>query len=49
MQVANASGVVPELRNSILSTETREQANQGISWIYDYQGPTPYLPAPGVN
>jgi 3-hydroxybenzoate 6-monooxygenase len=38
-EVYHASGVLRELRNSILSAETPEQAYQGFSWIYDYQGP----------
>ena len=38
-EVYHASGVVRELRNSVLSSQTPEQAYQGFSWIYDYQGP----------
>jgi 2-polyprenyl-6-methoxyphenol hydroxylase-like FAD-dependent oxidoreductase len=38
-EVYHASGVVRELRNSILSAQTPEQAYEGFSWIYDYQGP----------
>jgi len=38
-EVYHASGVVRELRNSVLSAQTPEQAYQGFSWIYDYQGP----------
>lgn len=38
-EVYHAAGVVRELRNSILSAQTPEQAYQGFSWIYDYKGP----------
>jgi salicylate hydroxylase len=38
-EVYHASGVVRELRNSILSAQTPEQAYQGFSWLYDYKGP----------
>jgi len=38
-EVYHASGVVREVRNSILSAQTPEQAYQGFSWLYDYKGP----------
>jgi 3-hydroxybenzoate 6-monooxygenase len=38
-EVYHASGVVRELGNQILSSQTPDQAYQGFSWIDDYQGP----------
>ena len=48
-EVYHASGVVRELRNSILSAQTPEQAYQGFGWLYDYSGPTSLAPAAGVD
>jgi len=38
-EVYHASGVVRELRNQLLSAQTPEQAYDGFSWLYDYEGP----------